>query len=220
MSLYIYVCSKQHSLFACCIFRCFLIAWIAQLFSASLLVCSVQVFCLSTMPKLSSWCTASKLSSSSQLYQLSWWELFVWNLLSRHIAWGSLTFSFLKLAADVLPPAGVERQFLSSYRPAGSQCGAKRPEEEQWHQQLQRQSHLDPSTQPAGRLPAQPGRTAGLLCPDCSQSHIMEELRHWCMMVYTVPHVCVAWQQELSSALFQWQNSSDVRLWQLLLGTS
>ena len=36
-----------------------------------------QVFCLSTTPKLNSWCTPSKPSSSSQSYQLSWWETFL-----------------------------------------------------------------------------------------------------------------------------------------------
>lgn len=33
---------------------------------------SLQVYCLSSTPKLNSWCTPSKPSSSSQLYQLSW----------------------------------------------------------------------------------------------------------------------------------------------------
>lgn len=39
--------------------------------------------------------------------------------------------------------AGLERQFFSGDRPAGSQRGAEQPEEKQ-HQQLQRQPHLDP----------------------------------------------------------------------------
>lgn len=69
------------------------------------------------------------------------------------------------------PPAGVERQFLSSDGPAGSQRGAQRPEEEQRHQQLQRQPHLDPLSlwMPAGSRP--PAAETHLLCPDCGRSH-------------------------------------------------
>ena len=67
----------------------------------------------------------------------------------------SLSIVFFNLLVDVAPPAGVERQFLGRDRPAGSQYCAERPEEEQRHQQLQRQPHLDTSTQPAaGCLPA------------------------------------------------------------------
>ncbi|KAM7388479.1 hypothetical protein PAMP_024650 [Pampus punctatissimus] len=59
---------------------------------------------------------------------------------------------------------GVERQFLCSDGPAGSQRGAKWPEEEQRHKQLQRQPHLDsPSWMP-------PSSAHG-----CGQSDIMEE---------------------------------------------
>lgn len=135
-----------------------------------------------------------------------------------------------KLAVDVLPPAGVEWQFLSSDGPAGSQCGAKRPEEEQWHQQLQRQSHLDPSTQPAGRLPALPGRAHHCRTSPLPwlrskpYSRRVSSLEHDgldCFSCLCCMTAKIVLGTSVSSALFQWQNSSDVRLWLLLLlGTS
>lgn len=112
----------------------------------SLLVSS-QVLCLFTMPKLSSWCTASKPSFSSQLSRHSWWG----KVPSKHLLFKrslrSTTFLFF-LTDYVLPPAGVEWTLLSSNGPAGSQRGAEWPEEEQRHQQLQRQPHLDPFIHP------------------------------------------------------------------------
>ncbi|MEQ2177814.1 hypothetical protein GOODEAATRI_007499 [Goodea atripinnis] len=52
---------------------------------------------------------------------------------------------------------GLEREFLRGDGPAGSQCGPERPEEEQRHQQLQRQPHLDAPAHPAGPFPAPSG---------------------------------------------------------------
>lgn len=52
-------------------------------------------------------------------------------------------FFFFELPNNALPPAGVERQLLGGDGPAGPQCGAKRAEEKQQHEQLQRQPHLD-----------------------------------------------------------------------------
>lgn len=66
--------------------------------------------------------------------------------------------------------AGVERQFFSGDRPAGSQRGAEQPEEKQ-HQQLQRQPHLAPSGT-AGLAPPGPERRRG-----CSPSCTPEGLR-------------------------------------------
>lgn len=129
---------------------------------------SLQGFCLSTTLKVNSWCTPSKPSSSSQLFQLSWWEkpfgyvckiiaccsvllkppphgmcslLHMWQKTEK--TWMEIAVWSFKMPVDVLPPAGVEWQFFSSDRPAGSQHGAKWPEEEQRHQQLQRQPHLE-----------------------------------------------------------------------------
>lgn len=98
----------------------------------------LQACCLSTMPKPNSWCTLLKPSSSSRLFQLSWWE----SIFFQESTNVSTCFAF-ELPDHVLPPAGVERQLLSSDGTAGSQHGAKWAEEKQWHQQLQRKPHLD-----------------------------------------------------------------------------
>lgn len=72
-----------------------------------------------------------------------WNVLIVAHVTKTEKTWMEIAVWSFKMPVDVLPPAGVEWQFFSSDRPAGSQHGAKWPEEKQRHQQLQRQPHLE-----------------------------------------------------------------------------
>lgn len=100
------------------------------------------MFCLSTTPKLNNWCTPLKPSSSSRLYQLSWWETS--HLKSKNTRYPKNNAPPFLLLVDLSPPAGVEWQFFSGDGPSGSQRSAERTEEKQRHQQLQRQPQLEP----------------------------------------------------------------------------
>jgi len=107
----------------------------------------------------------------------------------------TLSFCEILNGCRCAPPAGVERKFLSSDGPAGSQCGAERPEEEQRHQQLQRQPHLGPPTHPAGHLPALPSLS------DRRRSYPLHRLRwtpyHGRVASLECDSFFVAWQQKL-----------------------